>query len=168
VSGPAQGVPLSIALTVLDTSKGCAPLAGGAVYVWHCEREGRYSMYSPGVTNENYLRGVQEVDGSGRLAFTSVFPGCYDGRWPHIHFEVYPSLAAATDAGGKTATSQLAFPKDVCDAVYGTSGYDRSVGNLARLSLAQDMVFRDGYDDQLGTVTGSVGSGLTVALTVRV
>ena len=81
---------------------------------------------------------------------------------------MYPSLAAATDAGGKTATSQLAFPKDICDTVYATSGYEQSVGNLDRLSLDSDMVFRDGYDDQMGAVTGSVGSGLTVALTVRV
>jgi protocatechuate 3,4-dioxygenase beta subunit len=167
-SAVAEGVPLSIALTVLDTSKGCAPLAGGAVYLWHCDREGRYSMYSAGVTNENYLRGVQEVDASGGAQFTSIFPGCYSGRWPHIHFEVYPSLAAATDAGAKTATSQLAFPKDVCDTVYATSGYGQSVSALSRLSLDSDNVFRDGYDDQLGTMTGSVDSGLTVALTVRV
>ena len=81
---------------------------------------------------------------------------------------MYPSLAAATDAGAKIATSQLAFPKDACDAVYATAGYAGSVSALARLSLDSDNVFRDGYDDQLGTMSGSVGSGLTVALTVRV
>ena len=43
------------------------------------------------------LRGVQAADSNGQVTFTSIFPGCYSGRWPHIHFEVYPSLSAATD-----------------------------------------------------------------------
>jgi protocatechuate 3,4-dioxygenase beta subunit len=47
------------------------------------------------VTNQNYLRGVQETDANGRITFTPIFPGCNPGRWPHIHFEVYPSMSAA-------------------------------------------------------------------------
>jgi protocatechuate 3,4-dioxygenase beta subunit len=155
-------------MTVLDLAAGSVPLAGGAVYLWQCDREGRYSMYSSGVTNENYLRGVQEVDSAGRVNFTSIFPGCYSGRWPHIHFEVYRSLASATSAGNKIATSQIAFPKDACEAVYATDGYGSSVSALSRLSLDTDNVFRDGYADQLGTMTGTVGSGLAVALSVPV
>ena len=61
----AEGVPLSITMTINDFANNKAPLAGGAVYVWHCDREGRYSLYSQGVTGENYLRGVQETDGRG-------------------------------------------------------------------------------------------------------
>ena len=163
-SAVAQGVPLTINLTVLDLAANAVPLAGGAVYLWQCDREGRYSMYSQGVTNENYLRGVQEVDASGKVSFTSVFPGCYAGRWPHIHFEVYRSLASATAAGNKIATSQIALPKDSCDAVYASSGYATSATNLTRVSLESDMVFRDGWTEELGTVSGTVGSGLTVAL----
>ncbi len=167
-SATAAGAPLTITFTVLDLAASSAALAGGAVYVWHCDREGRYSMYSPGVTTENYLRGVQEVDSSGRVSFTSIFPACYSGRWPHIHFEVYQSLASATSAGNRIATSQIALPKDVCDAVYATDGYRQSVSNLSQVSLDRDMVFRDGWDDELGTVTGSVATGLTVNLTVPV
>ena len=103
------------------------------MYLWHCDRPGRYSLYSSGVTNQNYLRGVQEADASGRVTFTTVFPGCYAGRWPHIHFEVFPSLSAATNVGNKVATSQIALPKDACDAVYATSGYESSVRNLAQV-----------------------------------
>ena len=40
--GTADGVPLVLELTVQDTAKGCAPLAGAAVYVWQCDRNGRY------------------------------------------------------------------------------------------------------------------------------
>ena len=43
--------------------------------------------------------------------FTSIFPACYDGRWPHIHFEVYPDEAAITDATNAIATSQVALPR---------------------------------------------------------
>jgi protocatechuate 3,4-dioxygenase beta subunit len=167
-SGVAQGVPLAINLTIQDSATGCAPLAGAAVYLWHCDREGRYSLYSPGATGENYLRGVQESDAQGRLAFTSIFPAAYSGRWPHAHFEVYRSVAEATSGGSPLITSQLALPKETCDAVYATPGYEQSVSNLAQTTLARDMVFRDGVDQQLVAVTGSVADGYVASLSVPV
>ena len=167
-SGTAEGVPLAIEMTVVDLGDGCRPLEGAAVYVWHCDRDGGYSMYSQGITGENYLRGVQETDADGLVRFTSTFPGAYAGRWPHIHFEVYPSTDAATTASSKLATSQIALPEDACDEVYGEPGYEQSVTNVQRTSLDTDNVFRDGWSTQLGTVTGTVDDGLTVALTVPV
>ncbi|HEU5470284.1 MAG TPA: intradiol ring-cleavage dioxygenase [Actinophytocola sp.] len=166
-SGVADGVPLRLDLTVLEADTGDA-LAGAAVYVWQCDREGRYSMYSPGATGENYLRGVQAADDSGRLAFTSIFPAAYSGRWPHIHFEVYRSLGDATAGGTKIITSQLALPEEVCRAVYGGPGYDISARNFARTDLSSDTVFRDGHARQLAQVTGDVGSGLTATLAIPV
>lgn len=168
-SGVAAGIPLTIKLTIQDQANSCAPLAGAAVYLWHCDRDGNYSLYSQAVTNENYLRGVQEADSSGVVTFTSIFPACYSGRWPHIHFEVYPSLAKATDQGNKIATSQIALPKDTCDTVYATDGYSQSVTNMARVSLASDNVFGDdGGVHELGTISGSIDNGLTVELAVPV
>ncbi|MDX3454037.1 intradiol ring-cleavage dioxygenase [Streptomyces sp. ME02-8801-2C] len=167
--GTAEGVPLTVTLTVVDAASGCGtPKTGAAVYLWHCDRAGDYSLYTEGVTDENYLRGVQETDDKGQVTFTSIFPGCYKGRWPHIHFEVYGSLADATAATSTTNTSQLAFPKDVCDTVYATDGYGDSVGNLAELSLDTDMIFRDGYDHQLAATEGSADKGYTATLTVPV
>jgi protocatechuate 3,4-dioxygenase beta subunit len=166
-SGVAEGVPLTVNLTVLDSSSG-SPLSGGAVYIWHCDRDGQYSMYGQGITEENYLRGVQETDGAGKVSFTSIFPAAYSGRWPHIHFEVYPSLAAATTASGKLRTSQMALPEAACRQVYATDGYTQSLHNLAQTSLGTDMVFSDGYSLQLGTVTGSVDDGMTATLNVPV
>ncbi len=165
--GTADGVPLTIELTIVSAAT-CEVLAGRAVYVWHCDRQGRYSLYSPGVTNQNYLRGVREADGAGRVSFTSIFPACYQGRWPHIHFEVYPTLAAATNVANKIATSQIALPKAICDVVYATPGYAQSIINLSQVSLATDMVFSDGVNLELATVTGSVAAGLTASLTVAV
>jgi protocatechuate 3,4-dioxygenase beta subunit len=165
----AGGVPLTIRLAILDVAKGCAPIDGAAVYLWHCDQQGRYSLYSQGAQNENYLRGVQAAAADGIVTFTSVFPACYSGRWPHIHFEVYPSLDAAKSAGNRIATSQIALPKDICDQVYATSGYEQSVQALQGVSLSSDMVFGEDHGErQIGTMSGSVANGLTVDLSVPV
>ena len=168
-SATAEGVPMTLDLTVSDLAHGGKAFAGVAVYVWHCNREGQYSLYSDGITGENYLRGVQIADADGKVSFTSIFPACYSGRWPHIHFEVYPDQASITDSTKAIATSQVALPKTACDTVYATTGYDASVRNLSQISLGSDNVFGD--DDgasQLGTVTGSVADGYTVSLAVGV
>jgi protocatechuate 3,4-dioxygenase beta subunit len=167
LSGTAPGVPLDIELTLVSAST-CAPLTDYAVYLWHCDRAGNYSLYSSAVTNQNYLRGVQAADVNGKVTFTSIFPGCYSGRWPHIHFEVYKSLSDATKVSNKIATSQIALPKAACDLVYATSGYSASVNNLKSISLATDNVFSDGASLELATCTGDATSGFTAALTVGV
>jgi protocatechuate 3,4-dioxygenase beta subunit len=168
-SGTAEGVPMQLELVLSDLANGGAPFSGAAVYVWHCDREGRYSLYSDGATDQNYLRGVQVADADGTVRFTSIFPACYAGRWPHIHFEVYPDQSSITDAGTAIATSQVALPKETCGTVYATQGYETSVSNLSQLSLAGDNVFGD--DDgasQLAAVNGDVSSGYTVTLAVGV
>ncbi len=168
-STAAEGVPMNIEMTIFDMSgSSVTPYAGAAVYAWHCDREGRYSMYDSEIADENYLRGVQAADESGKIVFKSIFPAAYQGRWPHVHFEVYPSLAKATSASGKLRTSQIAIPEDVCKKVYATSGYEQSVSNLAGTSLDSDMVFSDGYSLQMATATGSVDQGYSIALNVAV
>ncbi|SNY69294.1 dioxygenase family protein [Paractinoplanes atraurantiacus] len=168
-TGVAGGVPLTFSLVVQDLT--CKPLVGAAVYAWHCDREGRYSLYSSGATEENYLRGIQVTDRSGRVTFTSIFPACYQGRWPHIHFEVYSTLTDATGGAGPIRkTSQIAFPEQVADAVYATAaGYEQSVANMERISLATDMVFRDDLAArEMATVTGDVDCGYVARLTITV
>jgi len=162
----ATGVPLSLSLLLVDAS--CRALAGYAIYAWHCDQNGLYSMYSQGVTNETYLRGVQETDASGRVTFTTIFPGCYSGRWPHIHFEIYPSLTSATTSANAVKTSQLALPQTACAAAYATTGYATSVGNLASISLATDNVFSDGVSLQLPSMSGDASSGFAASLLVGI
>jgi protocatechuate 3,4-dioxygenase beta subunit len=164
----AVGVPLTIVLTVRDAATGDA-LSGGAVYLWHCDRDGSYSLYSDGLEDVNYLRGVQEIGSDGSVTFTSIFPGCYSGRWPHIHFEVYSDVATAVASGPIVKTSQIALPKEASEAVYATTGYDTSVRNLAQISLASDNVFGDDQGiHQIATMTGSASAGYTAALTIGV
>ena len=164
----AEGIPLTIALTVRDAGTGAA-LKGAAVYLWHCNRDGAYSLYSEGVTDENYLRGVQATDANGTATFSSIFPACYSGRWPHIHFEVYESVTNATSNGQIVKTSQIALPKETCDVVYATAGYEQSVQNLSQASLQSDNVFgNDSGIHQIATMSGSTSAGYTAALTVGV
>lgn len=168
-SGVASGVPLTIRMKVYDLAgDDVTQLPGAAVYVWHADQQGRYSMYDAEVAEENYLRGVQVADDDGWVQLESVFPACYDGRWPHVHFEVYASVDDATAGGSKLRTSQLALPQEVCETVYATDGYETSVDNLARVSLDTDMVFSDGYTLQLAKVTGSVDEGYVATLNVPV
>ncbi|ROR91586.1 intradiol ring-cleavage dioxygenase [Nocardioides aurantiacus] len=168
-SGTAEGVPLTIRMKVYDLNgEDATVLSGAAVYAWHADREGRYSMYDDEVADQNYLRGVQVTDATGWVEFTSIFPSCYAGRWPHVHFEVYAEAEAATGGGEKLRTSQLALPQDVCETVYATEGYEASVQNLGQVSLASDMVFSDGYSLQMAKVTGSLDEGYTATLNVPV
>jgi protocatechuate 3,4-dioxygenase beta subunit len=169
-SGVAAGVPTTVRLRVYDLSgDDITPMAGAAVYLWHCDQEGRYSMYDDEIVDENYLRGVQEADDKGWLEFRTIWPACYDGRWPHMHFEVYETLAKATSADNKLRTSQLALPQDTCDEVYDSvDGYEASVDNLASVSLDTDGVFSDGHSLQVPKVTGSIDEGYTITLNVPV
>lgn len=167
-SGTALGIPLTIKLKINNAKNSCASAAGFAVYLWHCDRDGNYSLYSSGITNQNYLRGVQEADASGEMSFTTIVPGCYSGRIPHVHFEVYPSLAKSTSAQNRVKTSQFTFPMSMLNEAYTNSGYSTSVRNLAQISYATDNVFSDGTSLQMVSVTGNATDGYVATLTVNV
>ena len=166
LSGSAQGIPLTINLTLTDSTNNCAPLAGFAIYLWHCDRDGKYSLYD--ITNQNYLRGVQQTDSTGKVTFTSIFPACYSGRWPHIHFEVFRSLASATTSANKIRTSQIALTTNACLQVYATSGYSTSLTRFNQTSLTTDNVFSDGYSLQIPELTGDVTNGFALNLDIGV
>jgi protocatechuate 3,4-dioxygenase beta subunit len=168
-SGAAEGVPTTIELTLQDITKNCAAGAGMAVYIWHCDRAGNYSIYSADAADQNYLRGVQVADQQGRVSFTSIFPACYAGRWPHIHFEVFDSLEAAVAGENARLTSQIALPEQACTAVFAhDTGYVASVGNMSNVTLNSDNVFGDGWDAELANVTGDPASGMAITLTIGV
>ena len=165
----AEDVPLTFTFTLSDLANGNAAYAGAAVYVWHCDANGLYSMYSDAVVDETYLRGIQVADAQGQVTFTTIVPGCYSGRWTHIHFEVYPDAASATNVSNQIATSQVAFPQDMLDAVYALDTYPDSARNLAQIgSLSNDNVFSDGWDLEMGTFTGDPSTGYVGSLAVAI
>ncbi len=168
-SGTAAGVPMTLNLKLVNASASCADLSGYAIYIWHCDRDGNYSMYSSGVINQNYLRGVQVTAADGTATFTTIFPACYSGRMPHVHVEVYASAATATSYTKSLKTTQIAFPTDVCNTVFNTAtGYSASIRNFAQISFATDMVFADGVTQEMATVTGDATNGYVASLTLGI
>ena len=171
-SNVAPGVVLTQTLKLVNTNGSCASLANFAIYLWHCTANGAYSMYSSGVTGENFLRGVQQTDANGSVTFTTIVPGCYSGRVTHMHFEIYRSLAAAATTGASALkTSQLTYDRAALTAFYaavGSSTYGNSLSNHNSSSLSSDGIFSDGYSTQLATLTGSVAAGYASTLTVGI
>lgn len=166
-----DGVPLRFTFNLVDIANDNAPFAGAALYAWQCDAQGRYSMYTSGVEDETFLRGIQVADSDGNLTFKTIVPGCYTGRWPHIHFEVYPDLASATEVTKTIATSQLAFPPAMLAKVYALDTYSGSTQNLAGVGtkIAHDDIFGDGdWKLQVPTITGDAESGYTATLTVSI
>lgn len=157
----ASGVDLRLTLRLANVNDSCAPLSGYAVYVWHCNAMGQYSLYD--LPQESYLRGVQVSDANGEVRFTTIVPGCYTGRYPHLHIEVFSSLANATSGRFAVLVSQLVIPPAVCQAVYARSGYGQSQTRFNATSIAGDSVFGDNTAAQIAAMTpatsGSVAAG---------
>ncbi|WP_417262114.1 hypothetical protein [Celeribacter sp.] len=156
--GQAEGVPISLELTLQDHA-GCTPLEGYAIYIWHCDAGGAYSMYN--VPEANWLRGLAVADASGKVAFDTVVPGCYPRRWPHIHFEVFESAEAAVSGVRPVLISQLAFSEGQIDEIYQSDQgrYAQSIRNLAGIPLSRDSIFRDNSAAELAQQTVEVSSG---------
>jgi protocatechuate 3,4-dioxygenase beta subunit len=157
-----SGLPVTLALTVMNVSSSCSPVANAQIEIWQCDAEGRYSEYSqPGYngTGQTFLRGLQTTDGEGRATFRTIYPGWYAGRATHIHVEVF--------VGGRTVkTTQIAFPESASRAVYGTGVYASHGQNPT--TNAGDNVFSDGSDAEMATLAGDATSGFTASLTIGV
>jgi protocatechuate 3,4-dioxygenase beta subunit len=169
----AAGVPLTLTLNLVNVASSCAVLSGYAIYIWHCNCDGEYSLYAPDIQSENYLRGVQITDDNGQVTFETIFPACYSGRYPHIHFEIYRTVSAATVYTNALLTAQMAMPSAICSAVYDGSGlYSSSVSEFANISSATDMVFASSTAAELAaqtpSLTGSVSDGFTGTITIGV
>lgn len=161
-----KGDALTVKITIQNKNNSCAALSGAFVDIWHCDAAGNYSEYggtgmqSTNYQNVHFLRGRQTTDTSGLVTFTSIFPGWYSGRAPHIHVHIY-------NATGKSLlVTQIAFPADICKIVYAQGEY-KSHGQ-ADTTNANDNVFSDGVSTEMSTVTGSVAAGFVLTHTIVV
>jgi len=163
----ADGVQLELTLQLVDVNNGCAAIAGAAIYIWQCDAAGKYSLYSSGVTTESYLRGVQVTDAEGKVTFTTIYPACYSGRWPHIHFEIFTGgLTSASTGRTASLISQLALPAATNTAVYtGDTRYTASIANYNAISLSSDNVFGDNSSAQIAQMTPTLSGSLTAGYT---
>lgn len=162
------GVPLTITLTVQNVKANCAALQGAIVDIWHCDKDGNYSEYggtgmqSANYTSVHFLRGRQTTDASGKVNFTSIFPGWYNGRATHIHVHIYSA------SGQSLLVTQIAFPEGNASAVVlvgASSGYKGMSGYTYN---SNDNVFSDGTANEMSAVTGSVSSGFALTHTIKV
>jgi protocatechuate 3,4-dioxygenase beta subunit len=159
-----EGVPLTLTFSLVDVESSCAPIEGARIDVWHCDALGVYSGYSqPGTdaTGETFCRGIQLTDANGQATFQTIYPGWYEGRITHIHFQVFLD-------SGLAATSQIAFPPETTDAVYAVAPYSEKGPNTSVTSFEQDNVFSDGTQYQMASVTGGVDARLIATMLVGV
>jgi protocatechuate 3,4-dioxygenase beta subunit len=117
ISEGRPGVALSVRMQVVDAA--CRPLPGARVDIWHCDAGGAYSGYrgQPGgldTRGESFMRGTQFSDGAGIVGFSTVYPGWYPGRTPHIHF------TAILDDRRTSVTGQMFFPDALSREIYET------------------------------------------------
>lgn len=166
----ADGLQLDLELTLVNAD-GCTPLEGYAIYLWHCDTTGNYSLYD--ITEANYLRGVGVADAEGKVRFTTIVPGCYDGRWPHMHFEVFESVSAAVSGEASVLTAQIALPEADSAAIYAADArYSNGTVSLGRITIASDNVFGDNSAEEIAqqtlAMTGDPASGYAGTVTIAV
>ncbi len=165
------GVAVAITLTLVNTNANCAPLANYAVYLWGANAQGRFSLYD--VPAESWLRGVQVTGTAGTVTFTTIFPGVYANRFPHLFIEVFPTAAAATNGNQAILRTQLVMPAAVANAVYtDPTNYAGNATKFAAVSIAADPVFGDNSAAQIAAMTpsftGGISSGFTAAITIGI
>lgn len=162
------GIMMTMNLTIKNANASCAALAGALVDVWHCDKDGYYSEYggtgmqATNFQNVDFLRGRQTTDASGLAAYTTIFPGWYSGRAPHIHVHVFSAT------GKSLLVTQIAFPFDICNTVYTTGqafGYTKGAQNTTN---ERDGIFSDGYANELATVSGNNAAGYVLTHTIVV
>jgi protocatechuate 3,4-dioxygenase beta subunit len=102
-----EGMTLRLVVRVRD-AQSCEPIRNAVVDVWHCDAGGAYSGFNEEGT---FLRGAQVTDSDGIAEITTIYPGYYQGRTPHIHAKVHLDNAAVL-------TTQFFFDDSVSDAVY--------------------------------------------------
>ena len=153
-----SGLPLTLALTIVNVRNSCAPVANANVEIWQCDAVGTYSEYGS-AAGQTFLRGLQTTNANGSVTFRTVYPGWYMGRATHIHLQVYLN-------GAVVKMTQVAFPETISSAVYRTGVYASHGQNSTTNS--SDNVFSDGTDHELATLSGDTSSGYTATLTVGI
>jgi protocatechuate 3,4-dioxygenase beta subunit len=172
-TGTQSGLPLALDITVGSySSNACAAIESAQVHIWHCNAQGVYSDVEASsndnganLTGENFLRGYQYTDSSGKVSFTTIYPGWYSGRAVHIHVKV-----RLFDSSGNVtteATTQLFFDDTITDGVYAVnSEYERS---STRDTLdSADEIYSSESPALLLSLTGSASTGYAGSISIGV
>lgn len=84
--------------------------------------------------DETFLRGVQQTDEDGVVAFDSIFPGHYEGRATHIHVMVHAGAEALPNGTLYSNTAmhvgQMFFDQDLISEVSEVAPYSSNEQEL--------------------------------------
>ena len=159
------GIPLTLTLYVFDSENSCAAMENVQVDIWHCNAEGVYSAESSEDTvGQSWLRGYQLTDVSGKVGFTTIMPGWYEGRTTHVHLRLRSTYDSTDDSG--TNTMQLFFDQSTVDTIdttispYSTEGKNSTTNATDRVYSEQE----DGTT--LMTLTGDSTNGYAATLNI--
>lgn len=136
------GVDLYLEAQYIDVET-CEPVSGLYVDIWNCNSTGTYSGVESGQggLNSTFLRGIQETDEDGVVAFETLFPGHYDGRATHTHLLTKSNVTARDNGtvseGAVTHIGQLFYPETLIDAVEAVAPY--SSNTVERTTNDEDM-----------------------------
>jgi protocatechuate 3,4-dioxygenase beta subunit len=167
------GVPLALTINLLDATT-CAPISGAQIDMWQANATGVYSDESGLSTlGQTWLRGYQVTDAGGSVSFTTIFPGWYSGRTPHVH------LMVRTFSGSTVAyewTTQLLFEQTAIDTTLtGQAPYDTRSQPEPDTSNASDQVYTTmvadlatGHESTVLALSGSAGSGYAATINLAV
>jgi protocatechuate 3,4-dioxygenase beta subunit len=131
-----QGVLLALTLNVSSINRGnCSPLKGAIVDLWQCDADGVYSdAVDPdyfSTKGKKFLRGYQLTDQNGIAKFSTIYPGWYPGRTPHIHYKIRSPASARSPY---EFVGQMYFDEGTSDRVFARPPYSargkRNVSNL--------------------------------------
>jgi protocatechuate 3,4-dioxygenase beta subunit len=143
ISDGLGGLPVRLSLLVV-TKDGCKPISNASVDIWHSGSQGIYSAYATGTTcnpgkddvkSKMFCRGIQVTNESGRVNFSTVFPGWYMGRTIHVHFTVRLN-------GREAVTSQLYFEDALTDEILAQGDY--KARGKRDTNNAKDGIFKSG------------------------
>jgi protocatechuate 3,4-dioxygenase beta subunit len=152
------GIPLALTIYVFDSKNSCAAMQGVQVDIWHCNASGVYSAESVESTvGQNWLRGYQITDATGKVLFNTIIPGWYQGRTTHIHLR-FRSTYDETDTSGSN-TAQLFFDQTLIDTI-SNSVSPYSTERINPTTNASDHVYTpEEQGTTLLTLTGSTANG---------
>ncbi len=101
---------------------------------------------------KKFLRGYQTTGADGKAAFTTIYPGWYQGRSVHVHFKI---RSAAGASSAYEFTSQLFFDEALTDQVHARQPYaDKGQRTLRN---EDDGIYNQGGPQMVLAVTQSGG-----------
>jgi hypothetical protein len=109
------GIPVTLALQLVDYENRCTVLSGVEVGIWHCDAQGRYADTEVG---ETFLRGVQYTNHAGCVTFKTILPGSDPMQPARIYLQVVLPSSVPSSRTVCTASGQLRFPQTASIAAY--------------------------------------------------